>query len=64
MVGRRVSAPSSTGRVNVAEKARVVVDPHFRKMQEIFSPTDLAQLHRTVEVVWERDERLVQRARR
>jgi len=40
----------------VAEKASVIVDPHFRKMQEIFSPTDLAQLHRTVEVVWERDE--------
>jgi phosphoglycerate dehydrogenase-like enzyme len=56
MVVRRGSVPSATGRVTVAERAKVIVDPHFRKMQEIFSPTDLAQLHRTVEVVWERDE--------
>jgi phosphoglycerate dehydrogenase-like enzyme len=37
-------------------KPRVVVDPHFRSMQEIFSPADLARLHATVEVIWGRDE--------
>lgn len=37
-------------------RARVVVDPHFRTMDEIFSPADLARLRETVEVVWGRDE--------
>lgn len=39
-----------------SEKPAVVVDPHFRRMDEIFSPDDLARLHATVEVVWGRDE--------
>lgn len=38
------------------EKPRVVVDPHFRKMQEIFSAADLARLQKMVDVVWGRDE--------
>lgn len=38
------------------DKPRVVVDPSFRKMPEIFSPADLERLHETVEVVWGRDE--------
>lgn len=42
----------------MTEKPRVVVDPHFRTMEEIFSPRDLARLHETVEVVWGRDEPL------
>jgi phosphoglycerate dehydrogenase-like enzyme len=37
-------------------KPQVVVDPHFRTMEEIFSPADLARLHATVEVIWGRDE--------
>jgi phosphoglycerate dehydrogenase-like enzyme len=37
-------------------KPRVVVDPHFRTMQEIFARADLARLHATVEVIWGRDE--------
>src|SRR6266511_225323 len=37
-------------------KPRVVVDPHFRTMQEIFSPADHARLHAIVEVIWGRDE--------
>jgi phosphoglycerate dehydrogenase-like enzyme len=64
MVVRRGSVPSATERVTVSERAKVIVDPHFRKMQEIFSPTDLAQLHRTVEVVWERDEPMLTGAAR
>jgi phosphoglycerate dehydrogenase-like enzyme len=37
-------------------KPRVVVDPHFRTMQEIFAPADLERLHAIVEVIWGRDE--------
>jgi phosphoglycerate dehydrogenase-like enzyme len=37
-------------------KPRVIVDPHFRKMSEIFSADDLARLHSTVEVVWGEDD--------
>ena len=40
----------------MSEKPRVVVDPHFRKMSEIFSDADLSRLHQTVDVVWGRDE--------
>ncbi len=37
-------------------KPRVLIDPHGRRMEEIFSPADLVRLHDTVEVVWGRDE--------
>jgi len=40
----------------IPDKPRVLVDPHFRRMEEIFSPSDLARLHATVDVVWGRDE--------
>ncbi len=40
----------------MAGKPVVVVDPHFRRINEIFAPDDLARLHATVEVVWGRDE--------
>lgn len=40
----------------IPDKPRVVVDPHFRRMDEIFSPADLVRLHAAVEVVWGRDE--------
>jgi phosphoglycerate dehydrogenase-like enzyme len=32
--------------------ARVLVDPHFRTMEEVFSPTDLQRLYGIAEVVW------------
>ncbi len=38
------------------DKPRIVVDPHFRRMEEIFSAEDLARLHRVVDVVWGRDD--------
>lgn len=38
------------------DKPVVVVDPHFRQMDEIFAPADRDRLHRIVEVVWGRDE--------
>ena len=37
-------------------KPKVIIDPHFRTMDEIFSPDDLQRLHDLVEVVWGRDE--------
>lgn len=38
------------------DRARVILDMHGRRLDEIFSPADLARLQRTVEVVWGRDE--------
>lgn len=37
-------------------KQTVVVDPHFRRMDEIFAPADLARLHALANVVWAKDE--------
>ncbi|MGW0228573.1 NAD(P)-dependent oxidoreductase [Actinopolymorpha singaporensis] len=38
------------------DKAKVLLDPHFRKMTEIFSAADLERLHATADVVWGRDD--------
>ena len=40
----------------MADKPSVIVDPHFRKMAEIFSPADLRRLNELVTVVWGKDE--------
>jgi hypothetical protein len=40
----------------ITEKPVVIVDPHARRMGEIFSPDDLARLHDLVRVLWGRDE--------
>lgn len=40
----------------MSDKTRVLVDPHFRKMDEIFSASDRARLHATADVLWGRDE--------
>jgi len=40
----------------MANKPRVIVDPHFRQMAEIFAPADLVRLHDLVEVIWGQDE--------
>ena len=42
--------------MTIAVKPRVLVDPHGRRMAEIFSPADLDRLHAIAEVVWARDE--------
>ena len=39
-------------------KSKVIVDPAFRRMDEIFSPEDQARLHQLAEVVWGKDERM------
>jgi phosphoglycerate dehydrogenase-like enzyme len=50
--------------MTVDEKPVVVVDPHFRRMAEIFAPDDLARLRRLVDVVWAHDEPMpLERAR-
>ena len=36
----------------MSARLRVVVDPHFRAMDEIFTPADRAELHELVDVVW------------
>lgn len=41
-------------------KSQVIVDPSFRRMDEIFSPQDQARLHELVDVVWAADERMPQ----
>jgi phosphoglycerate dehydrogenase-like enzyme len=40
----------------VPENRKVIVDPHFRRMGEIFSPEARSRLDETVEVAWGRDE--------
>lgn len=40
----------------MTDKPRVIVDPHGRKMQEIFSSADRARLDEIAAVVWGRDE--------
>jgi hypothetical protein len=42
--------------IGTAEKLRVVIDPHPRRMSEIFSLEDLVRLHDTVEVIWGHDQ--------
>jgi phosphoglycerate dehydrogenase-like enzyme len=37
-------------------KPTIIVDPHFRRMSEIFAETDLARLDALAEIVWGRDE--------
>ena len=37
-------------------KSKVIVDPSFRRMDEIFSPEDRLRLFDLVDVVWGRDE--------
>jgi phosphoglycerate dehydrogenase-like enzyme len=40
----------------MSEKPTVIVDPHGRRMGEIFHPDDLRRLREMAEVVWARDE--------
>jgi phosphoglycerate dehydrogenase-like enzyme len=40
----------------VPERLKVIVDPHFRGMSDIFSAEDRARLEDLIEVVWGRDE--------
>lgn len=37
-------------------KEKILLDPSFRRMANIFTPEDLARLHAAAEVIWGRDE--------
>ena len=37
-------------------KSTTIVDPHFRRMNQIFSPQDQARLHQLTDVIWGRDD--------
>ena len=39
-----------------AQKPLVIVDPHFRKMAEVFAPADLERLRAVARVAWAKDE--------
>ena len=41
-------------------KSKVIVDPSFRRMDEVFSPLDKQRLYDLVDVVWGRDEPMPQ----
>ncbi len=43
-------------------KPRVIVDPHFRTMNEIFTPNDRARLYELADVIWGKDEPMPQAA--
>ena len=43
-------------RVEVEERPRVIIDPEFRTMDEVFNPDDLKRLADVAEIVWGRDE--------
>ncbi|GAB4575421.1 MAG: hydroxyacid dehydrogenase [Anaerolineae bacterium] len=43
-------------------RPRIIVDPHFRTMDEIFSPADRARLGDLAEVIWGRDDPMPQDA--
>lgn len=40
----------------MSEKQKVILDPHFRRMDEIFSPRDRDRLYSLADIVWGRDE--------
>ncbi|MGB7341417.1 MAG: NAD(P)-dependent oxidoreductase [Phototrophicaceae bacterium] len=40
----------------MTHKAKIIVDPNFRTMDEVFSPADKARLYDLAEVIWGRDE--------
>jgi phosphoglycerate dehydrogenase-like enzyme len=37
-------------------KEKVILDPHFRRMGNLFTEADLQRLHATVDVIWAKDE--------
>src|SRR3954451_20550011 len=40
----------------MAEKSKVILDPAFRRMDELFSEADRARLYDAAEIVWGKDE--------
>lgn len=44
----------------MSQKPTVILDPHFRQMDEIFSPQDRQRLHDLATIVWGKDEPMPQ----
>jgi len=42
----------------MSSKPKVIIDPSFRQMDEVFSPADQARLHDMVEVIWGKDDEM------
>ena len=40
----------------MAEQKKIILDPYFRKIQEVFAPQDLERLQNLANVIWARDE--------
>ncbi len=38
------------------QKLKVLLDPHSRRIEEIFSPADRARLYALADIIWDRDE--------
>jgi len=38
------------------DKMKVILDPHGRRLANLFTPEDLRRLHESVEIIWGRDE--------
>ena len=53
--GLWLSEQSGSG-VLLMKKQKAILDPHFRRVENIFAAEDLARLHRVAEVCWGRDE--------
>ena len=49
-------AEGTPGEPKVPARPKVLVDPNFRTMGEVFAPEDLTRLNSFAEVVWGRDE--------
>ncbi|NJN83353.1 MAG: hydroxyacid dehydrogenase, partial [Caldilineaceae bacterium] len=44
----------------MADRPKVILAPYYRTLDEIFTPIDLERLHACAEIVWARDEPLLQ----
>lgn len=42
-------------------RPQVLLDPHFRRLEEIFCPDDLARLHKMADIVWGRNKPMPER---
>ena len=55
---RRAEVMSDQSQSHPSEKPLVIVDPHFRRMDEVFAPADLERLRAVARVVWAKDEQM------
>lgn len=51
---RATSLSKMRGNINMRQK--IILDPHFRRLENIFYPEDLTRLHSLADVIWSKDE--------